>query len=119
MDCDNADESVISWQRQDPDAGEAVLVVFNYTPVARHQYRVGVQHAGLWQECLNSDSSHYGGSGVGNLGAIHTSDQGWNWRSNSLLLSLAPLGVHFLKYVPSPETAGGAPHAGSDDAGSV
>lgn len=119
VDCDNADESVISWQRQDPDTGEAVLVVFNYTPVARHQYRVGVQHAGLWQECLNSDSSHYGGSGVGNLGAIHTSEQGWNWRSNSLLLSLAPLGVHFLKYVPSPETVGGAPHAGNDDAGSV
>ena len=40
VDCDNADESVISWQRG-PDTGEAVLVVFNYTPVARHQYRVG------------------------------------------------------------------------------
>ena len=49
-------------------SGEQALVVCNFTPVVRHGYRVGVPHAGRWQELLNSDATDYGGSGVGNLG---------------------------------------------------
>ena len=49
---------------------EIVLVVCNFTPVPRHDYRVGVSARGLWREMLNSDAREYGGSGLGNLGGV-------------------------------------------------
>jgi len=105
VDCDNADESVISWQRHDATSGQTVLVVFNYTPVVRHDYRVGVSEEGYWEEILNSDACEYGGSGVGNMGGVRTENTGWNWRPHSLQLSLAPLAVHFLRHVKNPQAS--------------
>ena len=52
----------------DPDGGAPVLVAFNFTPVPRRGYRVGVPAAGRWREILNTDAETYGGSGVGNMG---------------------------------------------------
>jgi len=105
VDCDNADESVISWQRHDATSGQTVLVVFNYTPVVRHDYRVGVSEEGYWEEILNSDACEYGGSGVGNMGGVRSENTGWNWRPHSLQLSLAPLAVHFLRHVKNPQAS--------------
>ena len=44
--------------------------MFNFTPVPRHNYRVGVPRGGRWRELLNSDAAVYGGSGMGNLGGV-------------------------------------------------
>jgi len=60
----DADTSVLAWLRLANDA-LAVLVVSNFTPQPRHEYRVGVPQAGAWDVVLNSDASVYGGSGVG------------------------------------------------------
>ncbi|HKB55380.1 MAG TPA: 1,4-alpha-glucan branching enzyme, partial [Ramlibacter sp.] len=62
--------SVFAFMRHGHAPLEQMLVVCNFTPVPREGYRVGVPQGGVWRECLNTDSGHYAGSGVGNLGAV-------------------------------------------------
>jgi 1,4-alpha-glucan branching enzyme len=95
IDCDDADESVISFLRQSRDGG-LVLVVCNFTPVPRDSYRLGVPRAGRWHERLNSDASDYGGSGRGNLGALETDAIAAHGHAHSLNLRLPPLAVLML-----------------------
>ena len=57
--------------RKSAGGAEIVVAVFNFTPVPRHNYRVGVPRGGYWREILNSDSKQYGGADFGNLGGIH------------------------------------------------
>jgi 1,4-alpha-glucan branching enzyme len=87
----DADNSVFAFLRLG-GAGEApVLVVCNLTPVVRHGYRVGVPREGSWRERLNSDAAGYGGSNVGNSGAVLGEPLPWHGRSASLSLTLPPL----------------------------
>ncbi len=72
-------------------------MVCNFTPVPRHNYKVGVPYAGRWREILNSDAKEYSGSGVGNLGGVEAHLEGWQGRPFSLELTLPPLSVIFLK----------------------
>ena len=101
IDCNDWEQSVITFLRHGR-AGEMVLVSCNFTPVPRHQYRVGVPQGGFWQEILNSDAMDYGGSGHGNLGGLEAAPIPCHGRSHSLTLTLPPLGVVFFKAV-SPE----------------
>ena len=73
-----------------------MLVVANFTPVPRDNYLVGVPHAGRWVERLNSDAAAYGGSGVGNLGGVHSVPVAAHGRYQSLNLRLPPLGILML-----------------------
>ncbi|MBV8234448.1 MAG: 1,4-alpha-glucan branching protein GlgB, partial [Acidimicrobiia bacterium] len=68
VDCDNAEESAVGYLRKGKAADELLLVACNFTPVPRHDYRIGVPRGGRWDEVLNSDAPVYGGSGQGNLG---------------------------------------------------
>ncbi len=92
------ESSIISFVRKSEDAKEQVLVVFNFTPVARDFYRVGVPCAGFWGERLNSDATIYGGSGCGNWGGRYSEDYGWQGQPYSLMLSLPPLSVSIFKW---------------------
>jgi 1,4-alpha-glucan branching enzyme len=92
IDCDDSDTSVLTFLRQD-GSGNSVLVACNFTPVLRTKYRVGVPRGGRWRERLNSDAHAYGGSGQGNLGAVHASPLSAHGRSYSLELRLPPLAV--------------------------
>jgi 1,4-alpha-glucan branching enzyme len=74
-----------------------VLAVFNYAPVPRHGYRVGVPAPGPWVEILNSDAELYGGSGEGNLGRVEAEDVPFHGAAWSLPLTLPPLAVVFLR----------------------
>jgi 1,4-alpha-glucan branching enzyme len=67
VDADDKDNCVLSYLRKDLQ-GNVILCIFNFTPVPRHNYQVGVPHDGLWQEIFNSDSATYGGSGAINGG---------------------------------------------------
>jgi 1,4-alpha-glucan branching enzyme len=67
---DDADQSVIVWLRTGAPQDPPVAVICNFTEVPRYGYRIGLPHAGRWLEVLNSDAAEYGGSGLGNLGAI-------------------------------------------------
>ncbi|MEK7773867.1 MAG: 1,4-alpha-glucan branching protein GlgB, partial [Deltaproteobacteria bacterium] len=71
IDFHNWEESVISYIRKGRTTGDTILAVCNLTPVARHNYRIGVSAGGYWKEMLNSDASEYGGNGLGNLGGVN------------------------------------------------
>jgi 1,4-alpha-glucan branching enzyme len=99
IDGSDADGSTLSWLRKDPATGEAVLAAFNFTPVPRHNYRVGAPCGGYWTELLNSDALEYGGSGQGNLGGVEAAPFGWHFKSHSVTITLPPLGAVFFKHI--------------------
>lgn len=96
VDCCDSDNSCLAFLRYGHDRERPILVVFNFTPVVRTQYRVGIDRAGVWRERLNSDSHIYGGSNVGNFGCITAEPLSAHGRPHSLVLTLPPLGVLFL-----------------------
>ena len=73
-----------------------VLAVCNMTPVPRHHYRIGVPRPGIWREILNTDSSFYGGSNIGNGGAVDTNTVSAHGQAQSLELVLPPLATMLL-----------------------
>ena len=85
---DDRDSSVLSFLRRDAEAKCWWLVVGNFTPVQRDEYRVGVPFPGRWTEVLNSDAADYGGTGVGNLGGVNSDPVVWNGRPHSVRLCL-------------------------------
>ncbi len=97
IDGNNADHSVLLYLRKARD-GSMLLVAANFTPVPRENFRVGVPRAGRWIECLNSDATLYGGSGIGNFGPIESVPVTAHGRHQSLKLHLPPLGIVLLKY---------------------
>ena len=97
IDCSDTEASVIAFLRKGSRPEHLVLIVCNFTPVVRDNYRIGVPQGGYWRECLNSDAAHYGGSGQGNLGGVEAAPLASHGRFHSLSLRLPPLGVLFLK----------------------
>jgi 1,4-alpha-glucan branching enzyme len=93
----DAEQSVLAFARVSADGQERVIAVLNYTPVVRHGYRVGVDKPGHYRELLNTDASEFGGSGVGNLGAVEAEAVPWHARPYSLNLTVPPLGAIFLR----------------------
>ena len=96
---DNHDweNSVLAFLRKGVQANDDVLVVCNFTPEPRSNYRVGVPRAGYWREVLNSDSREYGGSGMGNLGGVDSAPTPASGRYHSLSLTLPPLAVLYFR----------------------
>lgn len=96
IDCHDAGQSVLSFVRKNDN--DLVVVCVNFTPVPRHDYRIGVPLAGAYDEILNSDAAIYGGSNVGN-GAVELIAQVWPWmgRPYSLSVTLPPLGTILLR----------------------
>lgn len=111
--CDDRDNSVIAFVRkgQDPDA--ETVVVCNFTPVVRREYRIGAPEPGAWEEVFNSDAEGFGGSGVrcGTLREdgrvlVETEKVPFHGREQSLVLTLPPLGVLYLKKIRKTEGDG-------------
>jgi 1,4-alpha-glucan branching enzyme len=110
LDCDPAgfqwvigndsDNSSLVFLRKGKSPDSVVLVGCNFTPVPRHNYRVGVPRSGFWREALNSDAREYGGSGQGNLGGLATSPIPSHNQPASLNLTLPPLTAVFFKFEP-------------------
>ncbi|HVB76712.1 MAG TPA: 1,4-alpha-glucan branching protein GlgB [Candidatus Nitrosotalea sp.] len=88
-DADDSLQSVLTFARR--GGGRQVLVALNFTPLPRYGYRIGVSHGGRWSELLNSDSEHYGGSGLGNLGFAQAVSQSWHGQEFSIEVNLPPL----------------------------
>ncbi|MHB0887813.1 1,4-alpha-glucan branching protein GlgB [Acidithiobacillus sp.] len=94
IDCHDAEQSVLSFLRWDRQ-GALVVALFNFTPVPREHYRIGVPQAGTYREILNSDAPAYHGSGVGN-GPQAAQGTPWMGLPYSLELTLPPLAALFL-----------------------
>ena len=85
--------SYLRWARD----RSFVAAAFNFTPVPRSGYRIGVPRGGNWQEALNSDAECYGGSNVGNAGGVVADPLASHGQPFSLCLKLPPLGVLILR----------------------
>jgi 1,4-alpha-glucan branching enzyme len=92
LDASNSEQSVLAYMRRSPQ-DEHVLVACNFTPVPRHNYRLGVPSAGRWREVLNSDAPLYGGSGQGNQGGADTTPIAAHGYLQSLMVTLPPLSM--------------------------
>jgi len=98
VDCTDAASSVVSLLRKGKSRDETVLVVCNFTPVPRPNYRIGASRGGFWKEVLNSDATQYGGSGWGNLGGLEAVPIPLHGRTHSITLTLPPLATLFFKH---------------------
>jgi 1,4-alpha-glucan branching enzyme len=100
IDAQDAEHSVLAWLRRD-GAGDQVMVVCNLTPVPRHDFALGVPDGAgdpqAWREVLNTDSTYYGGSNLGNGPApIGVRDEPSHGRGRSIRLTLPPLATLYL-----------------------
>ncbi|HEY1192156.1 MAG TPA: 1,4-alpha-glucan branching protein GlgB [Gemmata sp.] len=89
--------SVLAFLRLGFETDPPVLVAFNFTPVVRHNYRLGVPRSGKWQEVLNTDAPIYGGSAQGNFGAVETVPFGTHGQPHSITVTLPPLAMVLFK----------------------
>ncbi|HEX9757559.1 MAG TPA: 1,4-alpha-glucan branching protein GlgB [Nitrospiria bacterium] len=98
VDCQDWENSIISFLRKGKNPKDRILVVCNFTPVPRNNYRIGVPMAGFWKEMLNSDAKQYWGSGQGNFGGLEATPIPSHGHFYSLPLVLPPLSIGFFKY---------------------
>ncbi|MDH3251817.1 MAG: 1,4-alpha-glucan branching protein GlgB [Ignavibacteria bacterium] len=98
IDFQDADSSVICFERFARDRRESIVIACNFTPVPRVGYRIGVREQGVYRELLNSDASMYSGSNMGNGGAVQSEPVPLHYRDHSIQLTLPPLAVLFLKH---------------------
>lgn len=97
IDANDADNSIFSYVRFADDSSDFIVIIANFTPLPRYEYRIGVPEAGIYQELLNSDSAKYGGSNVGNHDNIPSNDIASHGFEQSLSLTIPPLGLIILK----------------------
>ena len=95
VDANDSPHNTLSYLRKDR-TGTPLAVVVNFSAVPHDDYRVGLPHAGRWREVLNTDAELYGGSGVGNLGAVVADEVSWHGRPASAQLRVPPLGAVWL-----------------------
>ncbi len=91
-------DNVLSFVRWDKAGLSPCLVVCNFSPMPRDNYRVGVPRAGHWQELVNTDADYYGGSGKGNYGGLESCPVSAHGHDHSLNLTLPPLATLILQY---------------------
>jgi len=97
LDHSNANDSVISYIRRGYNYNDFMIVVCNFTPVVRNNYRIGVPENCDYQEIFNSDDTNYWGSGVKNEGVIHSDNQEFNYKPFSINITLPPLSTIIIK----------------------
>jgi len=104
LDFSDSDNSVIGFVRYNADKSEMLLFTFNMTPVLRENYVFGVPFRGYYKEILNSNAAEYGGSGIGNLGGVHSEDVPRFEFLNSIKVTLPPLAMNVYKLDKSKES---------------
>jgi 1,4-alpha-glucan branching enzyme len=104
IDCHDNDASVISFRRRARRSTAFTIAVCNFTPVVREAYRIGAPKPGRYNELLNTDSTFYGGSNVGNWGGLQTEAQPMHGFAQSLRLTLPPLATLLLSFEEPAET---------------
>jgi 1,4-alpha-glucan branching enzyme len=93
LEANDANGNVLAFTRYSRDSSRPVVCICNLSPEVRRDYRVGFPQLGRWVELLNTDSTYYGGSDVGNLGGVVAETGGWHDQPFSALVTLPPLAV--------------------------
>ncbi len=97
VDIQDWEKSILSFSRRGISPDHPIVVVCNFTPMTRQNYRLGVPRSGHWKEILNSDASEYGGSGQGNLGGVTSEAHRFHGRDHSISITLPPFGALFFR----------------------
>jgi 1,4-alpha-glucan branching enzyme len=97
IDCNDGENSVLTFIRRAFNPADFIVAAVNFTPVPREGYRVGVPEPGYYAEIFNSDAGEYSGSGLGNRGGVSSEPIPWNGRPHSLNLILPPLSAVYFK----------------------
>ncbi len=97
IDANDAQDSILSFIRRAKNTDDFVVVVCNFTPVVRGDYRVGVPTAGYYHEILNTDSAYYDGSDAGNAGGVRAEPIPWHGRPWSIKMKVPPLAAVYFK----------------------
>lgn len=105
INCNDNENSAISFVRYAEDERDFVIVVCNFTPEVRHGYRIGVPVKGIYHEVFNSDAKQFGGSNVLNEGEFKTEDGLWNNMNQSIQITLPPLATIYFKLKINPAQA--------------
>jgi 1,4-alpha-glucan branching enzyme len=92
----SAEPDVAEVPAPGPDGAATLVCVANFSGGPHEDYKIGLPHAGRWVEVLNTDAASYGGSGVGNLGAVEAVDEEWHGRPASATIRVPPLAVLWL-----------------------
>ncbi|GAB5378909.1 MAG: 1,4-alpha-glucan branching protein GlgB [Aliiglaciecola sp.] len=96
IDHENADQSMLSMLRQSNDGKQKVVIVSNFTPVPRDDFRIGVPQQGNYKIVLNSDDKKYWGSGYNEQDTLTSDDTHWNGQEQSIRIDLPPLATLFI-----------------------
>lgn len=99
INCNDAEESIVSFIRKGKTKDDLMVIVSNFTPVPRTMHRVGVGVRGVYQEVINSDDLKYGGSGVVNPTPLHTQDVPYDFKPYSLDFKIPPLATCMFKLI--------------------
>jgi len=91
-------QSVFAWLRTGGEYDPPVAMVCNFTPEARPGYRIGLPSVGRWVETLNTNSAIYGGTNVGNFGAVVAERRPLHGFAASAAVTLPPLSAIYLEY---------------------
>jgi len=97
IEANDADNSIFSYIRFAENRSNFLVIVINFTPLPHYDYHIGVPESGYYAEILNSDSSHYGGSNVGNNGGVDAESHQQHGFDHSLSLTIPPFGIIILK----------------------
>jgi len=103
LDCHDSAQSMLSYLRKDRSGERLVVAVFNFTPLPRRDYRIGVPRPGLYRQVINSNAARYGGSSLGNQGGVASEPLSCMGRPYSIPLALPPLGAVILVWSPQRE----------------
>ena len=103
IDASDTAGNVLSFVRRagDPEPSGIVACVVNFSGVPHYGYRIGLPRAGRWRELINTDAADYGGSGVGNLGAVEAVSEPCHGMPASAEITIAPLSAIWLAPDPS------------------
>ena len=93
VDCNDGDNSVLSFGRRNKAGDRTAVIILNLTPVLRPAYRVGLPSGGFWREAFNTDSGFYAGGNNGNCGGVHAEPYPCHGQPFSASFVLPPLGV--------------------------
>ncbi|HEX8675400.1 MAG TPA: 1,4-alpha-glucan branching protein GlgB [Longimicrobium sp.] len=115
IDFHDVEQTVLSFLRRSTATGEELVFACNFTPIPRPDYRIGIPRPGKYRELLNSDALAYGGSNLGNSGAVYSEPVPEHGRPDSLRLMLPPLSILVLKRDEEQQPTAGEPAITDND----
>jgi 1,4-alpha-glucan branching enzyme len=98
LDSQNSQQSILVYLRKGKAGTAPALIVVNLTPASYENFSVGVPLSGYYRECLNTDSSKYGGNNVGNSGGVHTQSQAYAGQANHVSIAIPPLATMIFEW---------------------